>query len=540
MNMEPKSKKTRTEESLSANFLFRVANVVLKKLWILLAVALLLATCFYLVARVLYVEEFCSKTVIAVTQTTYITALDKEGNEITVVSKQNIYDENDANKYQVLLKSDYIAGKVSNALGGQYTRQEIVESLLLSKALTSGIFTVEVTNENERFCDEAINVIKQEFPEYLKSFDPSLGVVVINSPQKPVVSNKYEPLKTGLLGFFIGAFLVVLILYVSEIIRDTIKTVDDIRYRLNIKVLGTMPTIDQYKRLFRNKKLMRCPILNNENKVSFSFVESFKAIRTKIENSVNGNGDKVFAVTSAFENEGKTTVAVNLACVLSQKGKSVLVIDCDLRKPAVMRMVGIREDGKSGVIQVVKKEATYADSIKYVKSLGIFVLPSGGTSNKSTEIVGTVEFKKLLEQVRKEFDYIILDTPPAHVVTDCLVLAPLVDSLIFTIRTDYARTKEIINTIEELEGANVEIIGSVLTMVDEKDSNSYFSGWGGPIIIAVAKKAIIGDTTKWKRKAQMNPMGIEPGKSNELPALVLTRARDGKSLRGFSSNVWRT
>lgn len=477
--MEQKQGKNRVEESFSTAFLFRVGKVILKKLWIMLSVAFLLGTCFFLVAQVLYVKEYQSKTVIAVTQTTYISALDKDGNQIKVVSQQEIYDENDANKYNMLLKSDYITGKISSALDGQYSRTEIVESLVLSKALTSGIFTVEVTNENERFCSEAINVIKKEFPGYLKSFDPSLGVVVINDPQNPAISNQYETLKIGLLGFFIGAFLVGLILYISEVIRDTIKSVDDIRYRLNIKVLGTMPTIEHFKRLFNNKKLMRCPILNNENKVSFSFVENFKAIRTKIENSVNGSGHKVFAVTSTFENEGKTTVAVNLACVLSQKGKSVLIIDCDLRKPAVMHMVGIRENGKAGVIQVVKKEATCEKAIKFVKPLGFFVLPSGGTTNKSTEIVGAAEFKKLLEQVRKEFDYVILDTPPSHVVADCLVLAPLVDSLIFSIRADYARTKDIISSIEELEAANVDIIGSVLTMVDEKDSNSYFSGWGG-------------------------------------------------------------
>ncbi|NLX93995.1 MAG: polysaccharide biosynthesis tyrosine autokinase [Clostridiales bacterium] len=477
--MEQKTEKNRIEESFSSAFLVRFTGVVFKKLWILAAVALIFATCFYLVTKVLYVEEYRSKTVIAVTQTTYITGFDKDGNEIKVVSKQNIYDENDANKYQMLLKSDHITGKISKALVGQYTRQEIAQSLLLTKAQTSGIFTVVVANENDHFCKEAINVIKVEFPEYLKSFDPSLGVVVINDPQKPVISNKYESAKMGLLGFFIGALLVVLILYISEVVRDTIKTAEDVRYRLNIKVLGTMPTIEHYRRLFSNKKLMRCPILTNENKVSFSFIESFKAIRTKIENSVDGSGNKVFAVTSTFENEGKTTVAVNLASVLSQKGKSVLIIDCDLRKPSVMRMVGIREDGKNGVIQVVKKEAACADSIKYVKPLGFFVLPSGGTTNKSTEIVGAAEFKGMLERVRKEFDYVILDTPPAHVVSDCLVLAPLVDSLIFTIRADYARTKDIILTIEELETTNVDIVGSVLTMVDEKDSNSYFSGWGG-------------------------------------------------------------
>lgn len=457
----------------------RTASAIIKRFWLVLVVALFFALCFFSFAKMIYEEEYKSATVIALTTTTYVNALDDNGNPIKIVSQQKIYDESDSNKYQVLLRSDRIVNAIQKEIGNQFTKQDIRKSLSLSKASTAGIFNVEVKCSDAEYCSAAIRVVNKEFPDYLKSFDPSLGVVIVNDPNSPVVSNATAPLKLAVLGFLFGALIVMIIIYISELVRDTVKSTDDIRLRLSIRVLGAMPTVEHNTRGKLRRKAIRYPLLNNENRVSFAFVESFKTIRARIENSTKEDGHNVFAVTSTFENEGKTTVAVNLACALSQNGKTVLMIDCDLRMPSVLKMIGIREDGKSGVIQIVKKESTCAASVKYIKRLGCFVLPSGGSTNKSTEIIGSEEFRTLIKQVREEFDYVIIDTPPAHVVADCLVIAPYVDSLIFAIRNDYAKTKDIIHTIEDLESAGVEILGSVLTMTDEAAVSSYFSARKG-------------------------------------------------------------
>ena len=203
-------------------------------------------------------------------------------------------------------------------------------------------------------------------------------------------------------------------------------------------------------------------------------MESFKAIRTKIENIKAEKGYKAFVVTSTYEDEGKTTVAVNIACSLAQKGKSVLLIDSDLRKPAVLHAVGVKSDTRYGLIPIIKGTSTYVDSIKFIKSLGIFVLPTGGISLKSTEVLDTDKVKAVIEQARKEFDYIIIDSPPAHVVSDSLVIAPLADGIIYNIRRDYAKVSEINRTLDEIRGADIDIIGAVFTMSAGEENSRYY------------------------------------------------------------------
>ena len=170
-------------------------------------------------------------------------------------------------------------------------------------------------------------------------------------------------------------------------------------------------------------------LITDEDKVSFAFIECVKSIRTKIENLASNKGFKTFIVTSTYENEGKTTVAINIATSLAQKGKSVLLMDADLRKPAVLRTIGVKYDDKSGLIPIIKGEATYQESIKYVKSLGLFILPSGGITQKSSEVLDADKVRQVIEQARKEFDFIIIDTPPSRVVSDSLVISALADSL---------------------------------------------------------------------------------------------------------------
>lgn len=456
----------------------RIGGAVFQKLWAIILAGVLLASLFYFYAKTTYIEEYISSATLAFTTTTYITEQDENGNAIRVITQKKHYSATDVERYQFLLTSDTMVQKVYEVLGKEYSEYKIENSLLVNSTAISGIFTVSVSNDDKKFCADAINVVIETFPDYLKSLDTSLGIDVIKHPKAPVVSNDDGAAKKALYGFIIGAALIVGIVFVTEILSNTVRQIDDIRESINANFLGSVPTVEGKKGLLRKKKQKSALLLTDENKVSFSFVESFKAIRAKVENIAAEKGYKLFIVTSTFENEGKTTIAINLACALAQKGKSVLLVDCDLRKPSVMSMAGIKEDDKTGLIQIIKDKATYAEAVKFIKPLGIFVLPSGGTSTKSTEVLDADKVKDVLNKASAEYDYIIIDTPPAHVVSDCLVIAPLADALIFTIKRDYAKIKDINDTIEEISTTDVDIIGSVLTMSDEDGSNRYFSRRG--------------------------------------------------------------
>ena len=148
-----------------------------------------------------------------------------------------------------------------------------------------------------------------------------------------------------------------------------------------------------------------------------------------------------------------------------------MLIDRDFRKPAVLRAVGVKSDTRYGLIPIIKGTSTYVDSVKFIKSLGIFVLPTGGVSLKSTEVLDADKDRNVLEQAKKEFYYIIIDSPPSHVVTDSLVIAPLTDGIIYCVRRDYAKTNEINRTLEEIRGAGIELIGTILTMSTGEENN---------------------------------------------------------------------
>jgi len=457
----------------------RIAGALLRKLWLVVLAAVIMAVLFYLYAVKTYVPSYTSGATLAFTTTKFVVTTE-DGKETGIGTEKKHYGERDVQRYQFLIKSDEMVSRIKNEvktiLQKDYTNSFIENSLYVGTARINndeitGIFNINVISTDKAFCREAIKVIIDVFPGYLKGFDSTLGIDVIKNPKEPYVNNGDGALQKAFYGAVIGAAAVVGLVFLIEILSDTVKSVSDIRSRTNLKVIGTVPIIDDPKRIRGKKSSQKSLLITDEDTVGFTFIESFKSIRTKIENVAAEKGYKTFVVTSTFEDEGKTTVAVNIACALALKGKSVLVIDCDLRKPSVLEMIGLKEDEKAGLIQIIKNKATYMDSIRFVKHLGIFVLSSGGVSPKSTQFLDADKVRDVLEKAKAEFDYIIIDTPPAHVVSDSLVIAPLAEAMIFTIKKDYAKINDINDTIEEISTVDIDILGTIFTM-----SNAYVSG----------------------------------------------------------------
>ena len=130
------------------------------------------------------------------------------------------------------------------------------------------------------------------------------------------------------------------------------------------------------------------------------FIESFKLIRTKIENVAKRKNYKAFVFTSAAENEGKTTVSTNTALALAKNGKSVLLIDADLRKPSVYKALGISAANELGLTGVVRGERTLSDSIKYFEKFNLFLLVTSQPVAESTEILAADEMVEIIEAVK--------------------------------------------------------------------------------------------------------------------------------------------
>ena len=464
----------------------RFVKNLMSKIWALLLVGAIFAAGGLAIAKATYVEVYSSTMTLGFMETKMVIVKDYSGRKDAPTEYEEettFYGDSDAKRYQYLLKSDEMVSKIQNKLKennpeSSYSAASIENSLGIEtiEEGINGFFEVSVTSTDKAYCERALDVVLDEFPEFVSDFDSTISIKVIKTPTTPVITNSDGATTNALYGFIVGALIVAFIIFVITISTNTVTSLENLRREVNVKVLGSVPLLEKQVGLFgkKSKTPQGSLLITDSSKVSFAFVESFKSIRTKIENVKAEKGYKAFVVTSTYEDEGKTTVAVNIACSLAQKGKSVLLIDSDLRKPAILHAVGVKSDTNYGLIPIIKGTSTYVDSIKFIKSLGIFVLPTGGISLKSTEVLDTEKVRNVIEQARREFDYIIIDSPPSNVVTDSIVIAPLADGIIYNIRRDYAKVADINRTLEEIRSADIEVIGAIFTMSGNEENSRYY------------------------------------------------------------------
>jgi len=191
-------------------------------------------------------------------------------------------------------------------------------------------------------------------------------------------------------------------------------------------------------------------------------VEQFRALRTYIYSIELDGNLKTLAITSSSHQEGKSISAVNLSVVIAQDSKrSVLIIDCNLRKPAVDILLGLNI--QKGLSDILTGNAQINDTLIITNIKNLTVLPAGRSVSNPTELLGSQKIKDLLTELRVRFDYIILDTPPVVPYADTRILGPLVDGVIIVVRTGKTRREVVLRTEETLKSTNTKLLGYILT-----------------------------------------------------------------------------
>ena len=208
-------------------------------------------------------------------------------------------------------------------------------------------------------------------------------------------------------------------------------------------------------------------------KSDFFIREAYKTLRTNVSFSLTDNdGCKVIVVTSSLQGEGKSITAANLAISYAMTDRKVLLIDCDLRRPKLARLMQI--NGKVGLSNVIMQprlleKATISTSIR-----GLDIILSGDIPPNPSELLGSPRMQRLLETLRASYDFIILDSPPVNMVTDAVVLAPESDGVLFLVRAGHSERGAVLHAVEQLEYAKAKILGFVLNDVDmEKTHYGY-------------------------------------------------------------------
>lgn len=255
-----------------------------------------------------------------------------------------------------------------------------------------------------------------------------------------------------------------------------LRTGKDIAQKLNVPCLGLVPFVSKKAR--ENQKLTAYLASKRISR----FAEALRSIYTQLIMTDKAEEPrKVFQVTSSVPDEGKTTIAVNLATLLALDGKKVLLLDLDLRNPSVHREVDL-EDARS-ISSFLRGKKELDSSMRAELDTGCHVMALKSRLKNPGKVLQSPRLKELIEVARSSYEYVIIDGPPSLGLSDSKTLLPLADALIFVVRWNHTNADHVSEAIDELKRCKAEIAGAVLTQVDlgkqkrygQPNGSSYYS-----------------------------------------------------------------
>ncbi|BDH61233.1 tyrosine protein kinase [Lysinibacillus sp. PLM2] len=199
--------------------------------------------------------------------------------------------------------------------------------------------------------------------------------------------------------------------------------------------------------------------------------EQFRTIRTNIEFSSPDQTIKTILVTSSVPGEGKTTTAANLAVVFAQEGKKVLIVDSDMRKPALHYTFDILNE--KGLSNVLTRHQNHFLALYNTKIENLFIIPSGPIPPNPSELLSTQKFEIFLEEVKELYDLIIFDAPPLLSVTDAQILSHKCDGTILVVKSGFVDKVDVLKAKTSLNTVHAKILGVVLNNYNTTNSNYY-------------------------------------------------------------------
>ncbi len=293
---------------------------------------------------------------------------------------------------------------------------------------------------------------------------------------RPGPGGKASP---NLYQFLLGGCLVGLLAglgmaYLMEAADKSFRTPEEIRRQLGLPVVGHIPLLtpdEEAAGKIAAGQLVPDPLLCCYYRPRSVEAEAYRAVRTALYFSVDGEGHKVIQITSPNQSDGKSTLASNLAIAIAQSGKKVLLVDADCRRPRQHKVLGL--SASIGLASVLTGQVDLEAAILATAVEGLSLLPCGPLPPNPAELLTSPRFPELLAELRQRYDFVLVDTPPLLAVTDPCVVAARVDGVLLTIRMSRKARPNAMRAREILATLGAKILGVVVNGLDREGGSSY-------------------------------------------------------------------
>lgn len=376
--------------------------------------------------------------------------------------------------YTELLMGRTLAQRTIDKLGLDMTAEELRAHVKASAKPDTVLIDVEVLDKSAVQARDIANALSDEFVVMVRDLEtpedksrPDARVIVeqrATIPQSPVSPNKPLNLIAGLaVGMLLGIGIAVL----RDLLDNTVKDRQTFEEITGVGLVGTIP-LDKERR--------------KEPAISFStdnsgIAEAFRKLRTNLQFLAVDNPPRVIVITSSMPSEGKSTTAINIALALAEAEHNVVLIDGDMRRPKLDKYLDLVP--QVGLSTVLSGAASLSDVLQKTNFPGLTVITSGTTPPNPSELLGSMAARKLLSDLRAQFDYVIVDSSPLLAVTDAAVLAANSDGVLIMARFGQTKRDQLAHAVGNLVDVGAKPLGAVFTMTPERGHSTYSYSYYG-------------------------------------------------------------
>jgi len=379
-------------------------------------------------------------------------------------------EQNDARQAQRYAPSkEYLKSQLDLLQADIETREARLAALGSQAGESSQAEADRLRNEVAQLRSSSATLLKSYEDLLLAEAQSASNVVQVEPATVPIEPIRPRVLLNTLLAAVVGMMLGIGIVFLIEYLDNSIKTPEEARTRLDLPVLGMIARIpengDGSPYVAENP---RAPV-----------AEAFRSLRSNIGFSAVDRPIRSLLITSPGPEDGKSTVATNLAVVMAHAGRRVILMEADMRRPRLHRMLGL--PNRLGLSDLfVHPPRDLADAVQASRVETLAVLTSGGLPPNPAELLGSERMTQILQAAALAADFVIIDSPPIGVVTDASVLAPCVDAVLLVVKPGHTPLAAARQAVDQLRRVGANVIGVVFNGVVLKRGgyyNGYYSGY---------------------------------------------------------------
>lgn len=467
--------------------MWRLLNEVLKKAWVVGMVAVVGAVLAFLISAFVITPKYESSAMFYVNNSNFSLG----DTSVSITSSDITASKSLVESYIVILDTKNSLEDVIDYAGVNRTYKEVREMLSAEAVNETEIFEVTVTSEDPEEAEQIAEAISYILPKRISSIIEGTSAKIVDTAVRPSAPSSPNIMTSTLLGFLLGFVIAVAAIVFYELFDVTIRTEEDVTTSCSHPILASVPNMaapgkgshyysgyGQHRKKPYTQETGNKEVILVGDKISFTAKEAYKLLRTKLQFSFTDDKDcRVIGVSSALAGEGKSLTSVNLAFSLSQLDKKVLLVDCDMRRPSlneklpIQKMPGLSNclSGQNNVSELVQPCGIEGAENAFS------VIAAGRNPPNPIELLSSARMSKLLDLLRKNYDYVILDLPPVAEVSDAMAVAQETDGMLLVVRQNYGNRVALSAAVREFEFVEAKLLGVVYNCTHE-GSGSY--GYG--------------------------------------------------------------